>query len=381
VADTDDAGFYDELGDALYEQERYAEAEAAYREAIRLDPGGACYYAWLAGCLIAQERYAEGEVSAREAIRLDPGDDFHHAQLGFSLQAQERYAEAEAAFREAARLDPDCAALHTFIGAELALQGKHAAAEAELRESLRLDPGSDETWGGLGEALCQQGKFTEALSAYWEAIQLAPEETGYLIEANEVYVQLKQHGLPQPARCARPAAEAAEQALRNAVLARTAVGSAVRCCFYQNPVFTIGLFVEMTRRRFGTGYDAGSVARFVAGVHEHSTQSFPEGFPRREAEALVRAVLGEVAFLASRPQLDEGEVCITLLDAMLAGWQPGEAELDSMFDAVRALTAEGRGAFAGLRSAEDWWFAHGVPGLPFASWTPPGDDATPYPAI
>ena len=53
-----------------------------------------------------RERYTEAEAAYREAIRLGPADASTHSNLGNVLYALERYAEAEAAYREAIRLDP-----------------------------------------------------------------------------------------------------------------------------------------------------------------------------------------------------------------------------------------------------------------------------------
>ena len=65
--------YHDDLGDALSKEERHSDAEAAYRQAIRLDPNSASYRDSLGDALFRQERYADAEAAYREAIRLDPG--------------------------------------------------------------------------------------------------------------------------------------------------------------------------------------------------------------------------------------------------------------------------------------------------------------------
>ncbi len=52
------------------------------------------------------KRYPEAEAAFREAIRLDPANADAHGNLGIVLGELKRYREAEAAFREAIRLDP-----------------------------------------------------------------------------------------------------------------------------------------------------------------------------------------------------------------------------------------------------------------------------------
>jgi tetratricopeptide (TPR) repeat protein len=55
------------------------------------------------------KRPAEAEAAFREAIRLDPGYADAHNNLGNVLGDVQRYADAEAAYREAIRLNPDYA--------------------------------------------------------------------------------------------------------------------------------------------------------------------------------------------------------------------------------------------------------------------------------
>lgn len=51
---------------------RYPEAEAVYREAIRLDPSLAIAHNNLSRALVKLGRHREAEAAAREAARLNP---------------------------------------------------------------------------------------------------------------------------------------------------------------------------------------------------------------------------------------------------------------------------------------------------------------------
>jgi protein O-GlcNAc transferase len=61
-----------------------------------------------------QQRFAEAEAACREAIRLDPGLAVAHSGLGDVMLKFNRCREAEEAFREATRLDPDSAGRSRF---------------------------------------------------------------------------------------------------------------------------------------------------------------------------------------------------------------------------------------------------------------------------
>jgi serine/threonine protein kinase/TolA-binding protein len=125
-------------------------AEAAYRLGI---------------ALAAQGRHAEAEAAFRDAIRLRPGYPEAYTGLGNALFSQGRHPEATAAFRQALSLRPDYPEAHTNLGIALAAQGRHAEAEAAFRAALSLRPDDPEALCNLGHALREQGRFAEALAA------------------------------------------------------------------------------------------------------------------------------------------------------------------------------------------------------------------------
>ena len=61
-----------DAGNRLFSEYRYADAEAAYREAIRLDPGNADAHNDLGYLLVIVDRRLDAEAAYREAIRLNP---------------------------------------------------------------------------------------------------------------------------------------------------------------------------------------------------------------------------------------------------------------------------------------------------------------------
>ena len=116
-------------------QGRYREAEAAYREAARIDPGRLKAYLGLGLVLRRQRRPAEAEAIFKHAILLKPDGVSAHVELGGALFEQTRYPEAAAAFREAIRLRPDSPQAHVSLGLALARQGDYAGAESALRQA------------------------------------------------------------------------------------------------------------------------------------------------------------------------------------------------------------------------------------------------------
>jgi len=178
-----------ERGKLRYEQRRYADAEAAFREAIRLDPGLAVARNNLGSVLDATKRYDEAVAAYREAICLDPGLAMAHHNLGVALRQFKRYPEAEAAFREAIRLDPGLAVAYTNLGDVLDDLKRYPEAETVLRKAIRLDPGLAMAHNNLGIVLMRMGRLRKAAVAFREAIRLEP---GLALAHNNLGVALQQ---------------------------------------------------------------------------------------------------------------------------------------------------------------------------------------------
>jgi Flp pilus assembly protein TadD len=169
-----DAGRRADLGHALADAGRHAEAVGEFRQAVRLDPADPLYRSDLGRALIVLREYAEAEAELREAARLGPDDPVYRADFGRALALGGRPAEAEAEFRQAVRLDGANAAYQAGLGRALAVQGRYTDAEPALREAVRLDPVHPAYQADLGRVLAAQGGYTDAEAALREAVRLEP---------------------------------------------------------------------------------------------------------------------------------------------------------------------------------------------------------------
>ena len=68
------------LGTALVNLQKYGEAEAEFREALKLEPSAQNHYA-LAACLMALNRYEEALGELEIASRLDPKENLYRARM------------------------------------------------------------------------------------------------------------------------------------------------------------------------------------------------------------------------------------------------------------------------------------------------------------
>src|SRR5262249_41002632 len=117
---------WNNLGDALRLQGKLAEAEAAYRQAIKFNPdtikpnpGLAVAYHHLGIALHMQGKLKEAEAAYRQAIDLNPGDDSYvrdYVDLGDAFRDKGKPAEAQAVDRKALALRPNLARHYFYSG-------------------------------------------------------------------------------------------------------------------------------------------------------------------------------------------------------------------------------------------------------------------------
>ncbi len=131
-----------DLGTALEQQGRIAEAFVEYREAARINSDRPQIQFNLGIMLNRLGRHAESLAAYRAAIRLEPANAPAHSAAGGELVSLGRFSDALQEFSEAQRLDPNYAAPHLETAKLFFQQGRDDEAVAELRAALRAEKDS-----------------------------------------------------------------------------------------------------------------------------------------------------------------------------------------------------------------------------------------------
>jgi tetratricopeptide (TPR) repeat protein len=161
-------------GAQFYLAKHYADAEAEFRAALRLDPENADLHVGL-GATLGNEGDWGGEIAEeREALRLNPDNELAHLDLGEALGKSGDLEGEIAAYREASRLDPNSEDAHFFLGRALSRKGDWDGAIAQYCEVLRLNPEDENAHVRLGWALAMKGDLDRAITEYREALRLNP---------------------------------------------------------------------------------------------------------------------------------------------------------------------------------------------------------------
>jgi superkiller protein 3 len=178
---------YVHIGVHLVNQEKWEEAEAAFRKAISLHYNVAFdAYKNLGDVLVRQGKWAEAEAAYRKAILFKFDDAEIHSRLGHLLQSQGKLKDAIPCYQEAAFLRLDCAPYHHQLAWLLAtrptlkLRDPGQALE-HAKQAVELAPSEAMSWKTLGVAQYRNGALKSAIAALMKSVQLHKEGDGFTL--------------------------------------------------------------------------------------------------------------------------------------------------------------------------------------------------------
>ena len=134
------------LGNLYSDQQRWEEAERAYRTAMEIEPTAPESYIALSYVLTQPiigtnlaERYSEAEKLARRAIELNPKNAFAYDQLGVALELGGKIGqETQGNYRRAIKLEPTFALAYAHLGRLLIKTGLTDQSNAAYSQSIKL---------------------------------------------------------------------------------------------------------------------------------------------------------------------------------------------------------------------------------------------------
>lgn len=129
---------FNQMGDARAKLQEWAEAEAQYRQAVKLEPVNALYRSNLGTALENQKKFAEAETELREAVNLAPDNAQIRVSFGVLLEQQGKLPEAETEYNKATKLDPDNTKWQDKLLDVLKLQNKSYEVDKILKSRIQI---------------------------------------------------------------------------------------------------------------------------------------------------------------------------------------------------------------------------------------------------
>lgn len=158
---------YFNIGLANYYLKQYREAEAAYRQAIKIDPYNAADAYYALGLTYRDWGQFDDEVAAyKNAIRLRSDYASAYDRLGQRYLQMKKYNEAIEAFQQLAMLKPGDANAQNSLGEAYSTAGKNDEATETFRQAIRLKPDFGKAYYNLGKTLLARGQRDAAIEQY-----------------------------------------------------------------------------------------------------------------------------------------------------------------------------------------------------------------------
>ena len=124
--------------------------------------------------LSAAGQFAEAEAAYRQAIAIDPNKASYWQNLGVTYYQLQRLSDAEESLKTGLQLTPNDAQLNYLLGIVYLQMARYSDSGVYLLKANQLDPNLPEPYYGLGALYKQQGKRDEAIRAFEKFLELGP---------------------------------------------------------------------------------------------------------------------------------------------------------------------------------------------------------------
>jgi tetratricopeptide (TPR) repeat protein len=181
----------EELGNALYQLQRYQEAAEAFETTLSLDD-----HLTRVNFKLALARYRSGDLKAATALltRASAANEMtaeSYYLLGLCLRDARQLSEAQRAFERAVMLSPALGAAREELADVYASQGKRAYELVQLQVLVGLDPDQDHVERQLAVALAEAraGRTESAVATLGTALDRTPDSPRVYETLGRVWLQ------------------------------------------------------------------------------------------------------------------------------------------------------------------------------------------------
>ncbi len=179
-------------GRALLRNGDRVNAEAQFREALKVNPQYLPARYALIDLHLQNREYSLAEVACREVLRRRPFDAEARIRLVLAHLGRREFKEARKELAALRRI-PSMRLRTVLLTAQAdLLEGKWKTAERGFRTVLAADPGNAAALDGLFQLLSRQGRLREARPLIDDALKKQPEHTGLMMAGAKLAARLGQ---------------------------------------------------------------------------------------------------------------------------------------------------------------------------------------------
>lgn len=161
-------------GNKLYAEQRYAEAAAAYEEAVGMSRTNWGYFLNLGLAYKKLDKKNESLAAFRTAVELSPESYSANKELGEALAKGSAFEEAKKYYQKAVDLSPDDPDAHYNLGACLINTGEQDAALEHFLKTAALKPDYADAFYQMGTIYIGRNMIPEAVQNLEKFLELAP---------------------------------------------------------------------------------------------------------------------------------------------------------------------------------------------------------------
>jgi tetratricopeptide (TPR) repeat protein len=170
-------------GNEARDARRFTEAEDSYKEVLKLTPRDNRAAYGLGNIYSDQQRWAEAEAAYRNSVTWAPTNADAYIALSVVLvqpgaegDNAKRFADAESFARKSVQIDPKNAVGWDRLGVALQARGlANSETEHSYRRAIELEPQFAVAYAHLARVLNKMNKYTEAAPMYDKAVELAKD--------------------------------------------------------------------------------------------------------------------------------------------------------------------------------------------------------------
>ena len=163
------------LGMLCFEMGRHEESLRYLSHALRQNASQAFLHNHYGIVLKATGNIGQAQAAFQEAVRIEPEYADAHSNLGNIYKLLGQKALAEERYQTAARLRPEHADVHFNLGNLCLEQGRYGEAETHYRRAVELNPRHQGALNNLGNAQRSLNKSNSAIESYRRALEIDAE--------------------------------------------------------------------------------------------------------------------------------------------------------------------------------------------------------------